>query len=644
MLFLVIFTFNFHSTIAQTNSKIPSVSQLDSIIRLKNSDEKILVQLDSIFQKLNFPNINYSLLQRQQGLALAKKIDQPFWIGRMQYHLGSYYFYNTNRNDYLAIKHLKRAVEELKKGNGKWNQAIMEVFSQTRNLYAAEQDYDKLLEASYDFLDFFENTQDTFHLVKTFNVIAYSLMGTNKFEAALRPIQQGFDFIKIPESLLDKCLLLEQQATCFYNLGDSIKTFNAIDSAINLVDKIALPPPQKKFYQTFFRTRRGDLHLKNNNLELAQKNIEDAFEKMGKPVTFGYLYLDMGVLLHKKKQYQEANEYFEKFRKFYPTSKEAHLIMSENFAAMNEYEKAFILHEKYWSHQDSLFQRDTKSKLERIQTEFETEKKDVQILQQEKLIAQQKRTQFLTYGILGLLAILMSVLFYNFRKNKTTNQQLKNLNKDLGIKNTELDQRNAENELLLKEIHHRVKNNLETVSSLLALQSAQISDPMVLDAIQESQNRVQSMGMIHQKLYQGKNLSAIEMKDYFINLGEGVLDSFGLDDRIRIECVMDELELDVDTAVPIGLIVNELLTNAMKYAFPKGREGTIKISMKEEGKHLKLEIADNGIGKEVLNKKSSKGFGTQLVHLLTQQLDGKLEEIVENGTIISLEFKKIKAA
>src|SRR5690554_7836990 len=149
----------------------------------------------------------------------------------------------------------------------------------------------------------------------------------------------------------------------------------------------------------------------------------------------------------------------------------------------------------------------------------------------------------------------------------------------LQVLNLELEQKNKQNELLLKEIHHRVKNNLELVKSLISLQASQLEDSATKDAMVASQNRVQSMGIIHQKLYQGENLESIEMKDYFINLSEGILDTFNLEDQVKIECTMDHLELDVDTAVPIGLIVKELLTNALKYDFPNNKKGNIEISL-----------------------------------------------------------------
>ena len=208
-----------------------------------------------------------------------------------------------------------------------------------------------------------------------------------------------------------------------------------------------------------------------------------------------------------------------------------------------------------------------------------------------------------------------------------------------------LSTKNAENELLLKEIHHRVKNNLEVVSSLLALQSAQIDDPSVQYAMQASQNRVASMGILHQKLYQGEHLAFIEMKNYFINLSENILDSYNATDRVTIDCTMNEINLDIDTAVPIGLIVNELLTNSLKYAFTKGQMGTVQLSLEEKGQNiLQLKIADNGIGKSLINEPQGTGFGTQLVDLLTKQLDGTIHQEINNGTIISIQFKRANAA
>jgi len=232
------------------------------------------------------------------------------------------------------------------------------------------------------------------------------------------------------------------------------------------------------------------------------------------------------------------------------------------------------------------------------------------------------------------LAGMLLLLYRNFILKRKTNTKLAHANDQLQVKN-------KENELLLKEIHHRVKNNLQTVSSLLSLQSESIQDKSALDAVQASKNRVASMALIHQKLYQRENLAAIEMRDYFETIGEAIIESFGEKAaHVKLDVQMSELELDVDTAIPIGLITNELITNSLKYAFNSQEECKISVAMSTDTDNsLKLEISDNGQGQEVPdNFATSEGFGTMLINLLTTQLGGKLKTNLENGTATTILF------
>lgn len=264
------------------------------------------------------------------------------------------------------------------------------------------------------------------------------------------------------------------------------------------------------------------------------------------------------------------------------------------------------------------------------------------IIRKDNELTQKAKERNWYIGALLAGLFLLVLVYRNFRLKQKSNQQLELLNGELETKNTLLDKRNAENELLLKEIHHRVKNNLEVVSSLLELQSAQIDDPAVQSAMLASQNRVHSMGIIHQKLYQGEHLAAIEMRDYFINLSENIVSSFNAEGRIKVECNMPQLILDVDTAISIGLITNELLTNSLKYAFENKENGNINISLNEEDTEgeLLLKFVDDGIGKILDQKAKGTGFGTQLISLLTRQLDGRLIYEINNGTTVLLYFKK----
>jgi len=359
---------------------------------------------------------------------------------------------------------------------------------------------------------------------------------------------------------------------------------------------------------------------------------------------YQFSYFLLGDIAEIEGKYDEAIEYYE-------LAKEASIAINTNantayfidilsgiYARTGDYKTALEYYKEYSKINNVI-------EVERNERSLRETELQMNVLNQDKELAANQQKQTIYIGSLIIGALLIGLLYRNYRLKQKSNDKLRLLNEELGQKNLLLDKRNAENELLLKEIHHRVKNNLELVKSLISLQSAQIDDPATKEAMIESQNRVQSMGIIHQKLYQGTNLGSIEMKDYFLNLGEGILDTFNAEEKVKIECAMENLELDVDTAVPIGLIVNELLTNALKYAFPKNEQGTIHISLeKTDENNLKLSIRDNGVGKVVGIAPIGTGFGSQLVQLLTQQLNGKMQEHINEGTHIEFDFLLKKSA
>ncbi|WP_286853354.1 histidine kinase dimerization/phosphoacceptor domain -containing protein [Xanthomarina sp.] len=312
--------------------------------------------------------------------------------------------------------------------------------------------------------------------------------------------------------------------------------------------------------------------------------------------------------------------------------------VSTIYEKLGNYPKALEYQKKARVMRDSTAAIESDKVMSNLLTKYETEKKEETIKVQKAKISQQQKTQILYITIAALLTFSLIGMFSSMRN-------IRKKRKKLQVLNLELETKNKQNELLLKEIHHRVKNNLELVKSLISLQSAQLEDSATKDAMIASQNRVQSMGIIHQKLYQGENLGSIEMKDYFINLSEGILDTFNSEDQIKIECAMEQLELDVDTAVPIGLIVNELLTNALKYAFPENQKGNIQISLlKDKPDTLTLKVVDNGIGKTQGIAPKGTGFGSQLIKLLTKQLNGEMKEESHNGTSVLFHFKLKSAA
>jgi two-component system cell cycle response regulator len=198
-----------------------------------------------------------------------------------------------------------------------------------------------------------------------------------------------------------------------------------------------------------------------------------------------------------------------------------------------------------------------------------------------------------------------------------------------------------EKELLLKEVHHRVKNNMAVISSLLNLQAEKFANPSVLNAFRDSRHRIRSMALVHEKLYQAKDLSKIEFSQYIKELSQQVSRSNEFQGvRISVKVKANNIKLGIDTAIPCGLIINELLTNAFKYAFPTDRTGKIHIQMKlVENKFYKLIVSDNGVGLPgQIDVQNPSTFGLNLVYLLTQQLEGRVEAQREKGSRFIITF------
>jgi PAS domain S-box-containing protein len=185
-----------------------------------------------------------------------------------------------------------------------------------------------------------------------------------------------------------------------------------------------------------------------------------------------------------------------------------------------------------------------------------------------------------------------------------------------------------EKELLLREIHHRVKNNLQIIASLLKLQSRTITDPNVLEAIKNSQSRIRAMALVHERIYRSHNIAEINLKDYLSYLTKQIFQFYNIQQhQIGITVTMDEIMADIDTITPLGLIMNELVSNSLKYAFPEGRKGTISIECTpQDAGMFRIIYHDNGIGMPAgFDWKNSESLGLRLVNSLVDQLNGTIE-------------------
>ncbi len=244
---------------------------------------------------------------------------------------------------------------------------------------------------------------------------------------------------------------------------------------------------------------------------------------------------------------------------------------------------------------------------------------------------------------LGVGAIIVLVIIRQILSMRENRQLYLEAQKEIELrKKTEKELKKAlnEKEILVKEIHHRVKNNLAVISSLLNLQSRYIKDTEALDIFKESQNRAKSMALIHEYLYQSDDLKRINFGEYINKLSTNLFHTYVVDSSlIKLNVDTENIMLDVNIAIPLGLVLNELVTNTMKHAFPDNKKGKMNIKFYSKGDEFILTISDNGIGlPEGLDYKNTDSLGLRLVNSLTDQINGSISLNRNKGTTFKIKF------
>ncbi|WP_338839090.1 tetratricopeptide repeat-containing sensor histidine kinase [Flavobacterium ginsenosidimutans] len=328
---------------------------------------------------------------------------------------------------------------------------------------------------------------------------------------------------------------------------------------------------------------------------------------------------------------------------------ESYLIWFKADSSRGDYISAIKHYQLYKSLSDSVFKGEKSKQINTLQIEFESEKKDknINLLQQQAKVQQiqiQKDTvvKYVFIGSVVVLILFLLVLYNSFRLKKKKNEELEIQRQQINEQNELNKKMLIEKEWLLKEIHHRVKNNLQIVISLLNTQSAYLDNEDALMAIQNSQHRMHAMSLIHQKLYQSDNLANIDMSWYIHELINYMKECFDTDKNIHFVLEVEKTYLDVAQAVPMGLIINEAVNNAIKYAFPEDRKGEVRIVLKNTGENnYKLQITDNGVGlPEDFEETDRDSLGMNLMIGLSDQIDGVFEMKNDNGLKITITFTR----
>jgi len=384
---------------------------------------------------------------------------------------------------------------------------------------------------------------------------------------------------------------------------------------------------------------QAEIHVvKMDSLETKSEKIRGQLRRSLITTQYAMVFMQRG-------QYQQAKEYLQKH--FTAPSIAQRSLQNDLFvwrkliaidSVLGDYASGMSHYKKYTQLLDSNFKVTQTRQAEELQVIYETQEKERQIAllnNQAKLERAnlQQAMVLKNLTIAGIIAVLIIAgLLYRQNRLKQRNNNM------ITHKNQQLQHLLTDKDWLLKEIHHRVKNNLQIVMSLLNSQSVYIDNDAALTAIQDSQHRVHAMSLIHQKLYNSENVSSINMSVYIRELVSYLKDSFDAGKHIHFELDIESLEMDVSQAVPLGLILNEAITNSIKYAFPGDRSGLIIVSLLNTGgTHYLLTVSDNGIGMPADIHKTGS-LGMSLMKGLSEELGGNFSIENNNGTTLKISF------
>ena len=350
-------------------------------------------------------------------------------------------------------------------------------------------------------------------------------------------------------------------------------------------------------------------------------------------------YMDIGRLDLSKKYFEKSKTYNSDSSNIFHISR-VHELQYRFDSSEGNYLEALQQYKLTQLAADSIYNLRKTNQFAELQIQYEiaTKDKNIELLTQKDKAQQATLRQSNLMKKVTLAGILVMLVVTGLVYVQYRNKQRRN--KEINEKNLALEQLVREKEWLVKEIHHRVKNNFHIVASLLEIQSSYLKNKEALSAIKESQHRIHSMSIIHQKLYQSETLSTIHMPEYIYELVEYLRESYSIRENIGFSLQIENIELNHASAITLGLILNEAITNAIKYAFSKTVDKKISISLTHiSGSQILLSIADNGRGLPVnFDSKIGASMGMELLQGLTDDLGGSFSIETNDGTHIKVIF------
>jgi len=635
--------------IKKTDSETEKIKLLDSLntFYINTSPQKLTennLKIIELAKKINLPKAmskayrfiaeaglrTHNFEQAKQNAEKALKIDDS-----LHNYVDVIIDYNQLGRAYYNFNQPKKAIEIYKKAIALYQKhpvgkKIGVIYG---NIGAAYNSLNRSFDALKYFLkqaDFADKNGQVVQKSKVNYNIGYTYMQLNQFQKSEKYFQKALqDSAKI--EVKDYVYVNFHALGMLYSRwGKYDKALKANRTALGYFDKT-----QNKMYQFDLHNNNATIYLKKDD---EQRAIEEAKKALAIADSIGFklgsdaaqttladIYLHFG-------KYKKAAHLLNKLKK--DKTIHHHEIRQTLYDDLyrlgkhnNNYKEALSYLEKAKKLSDSLLKSQRDSKIAEIETRYQTEKKEIENLklkadkarQQLLLEKENKRNTFLTAGFAGAMFFLGIFGFY-YRRNKRQKEMIEHLQKDL---------------------HHRVKNNLAIIDALIEDIKDDFEDHKIQIRLEELQNRISSISEIHRQLYQNKDITRLNFKNYVDKISHSVQETYGNQNIKIYNFITENIKLPVKQTFPIGLIINEFVANSFKYAFEKGQSGKIEIDLKDLSGHYLLKLKDNGKGlPEDLNLNDLESFGLSIMQLLAKQLKGKFKIVGNQGVEVEIEFPK----
>ena len=506
------------------------------------------------------------------------------------------------------------------------------------NTYYALGEYNKAMDIFLETEQYFEAQKDTTILANVYNGMAAASENSGSDTLTLKYFTQAYKLFNAKGDERRSGMTLNNMANIYVNRKAYDQAIPLLETALEKVQKSQLTE-----YKALIGNNLANAYKEANKLDSADSLYNLVLSQINEvDDSYNYIYASRGLgeIEMLRNNFPAALKHLEKARDL---SKENNFVTNQDevlyslymvYNQTGQYKKAVETLHNYTALRDSVFTAEKDKNLTEALQKYDAAKKDKELaetqLQLERESLKKRNFLIISLAAIALAAIALWFLYFKSRTNRKLEEQKNIIQKSL-----------QEKELLLKEIHHRVKNNLQVISSLLNLQSRTIQDQQAKNAIREGQNRVKSMALIHQNLYQTEHMTSMEVGDYIGKLGQSLFDSYNVDpEKVSFNMETEPLHLDVDTLIPIGLILNELLSNALKHAFPEDSTGEINVTFKKQTDDLVLSVQDNGVGYSATNPThKKKSFGMTLIDAFSEKLNAAVEVLEQNGTAINIYIK-----